>query len=219
MPYQDCTKMESTVRTETWSRPGYSEQRQKGPGTPIDRGDACTLTSIVDVRTGQFTYNGCDKFEETETTEYHTREDGAQIVVTGGAGTPISLGDACTVQISSSWSRVSGSPVSHAKGACCRTKTSWGNKPCQNCDRPVITTCIAMNYDHSSSYSGSRSLVRDDGVTVSTSSGTGTWTDSSTHCVDVSGVPPSSKSLSNKASSSTSNNSLINAWAVALGWK
>ena len=69
--YQDCTKMESTVRTETWSRPGYSEQRQKGSGTPIDRGDACTLTSTMDVRTGTFTYNGCDKYEETETTEYH----------------------------------------------------------------------------------------------------------------------------------------------------
>ena len=205
--YQDCAKMESTVRTETWSRPGYSEQRQKGPGVPIDRGNACTLTSTVDVRTGTFSYNDCDKYEETETTEYHTREDGAQIVTVAGAGTPISLGDACTVQISSTWSRVSGSPVMHNYvGECCRTcRITPGTMGC----------CGEWRY-HSSTYRGSRSLVRDDGVTVSTDNGTGVWDRSSKMCSwskDMDDPHP------NKAPSSTSNNSLINAWAVALGWK
>ena len=219
--YEDCDQLETTVVTETWSRPGYSEEREAGPGTPINHGDACTLTSTTDVRTGEFTYEDCEKFEETETTEYYTREDGAQIVIVAGAGEPISLGDACTIQVSSSWSRVSGSPATHAKGACCLVINMMSPGPPHNGKK----TCVSSDYHHSSSYSGSMSLVRDDGVTVSTESGTGTWSDTSIHCVRGGGswgslAPPgpATRSLSNNAPASTSNSALINTWAVELGW-
>ena len=204
--YEDCDKLETTVVTETWSRPGYSEEREAGPGTPINHGDACTLTSTVDVRTGTFTYEDCEKFEETETTEYYTREDGAQIVIVAGAGEPISLGDACTIQVSSSWSRVDGSPVTHTEGGCCRYDTNRGGQ----------RYCARQYWSHSSDYTGTRSVVRDDGVMVSTETGTGEWVNSSQYCGRCVGCSDAVRA--NKAPSTTSDHVLIQDWTGALGW-
>ena len=176
-----------------------------------------TLLRTETVSNGGVSYTGCTAYTTTVRREVYSRPDGSAYRKRVGSGSPTNPRNACTAEVTASWPRVDGSSVAHSRtGDCsipsrCTYEPSTLGTPGLVCSRRVVKS----TYAHSSRYRGTRTMRREDGHAVSTTTGTGTLANSSTYCHagNAGSVTPA-----NKAPAAVSDSGRISAWRSALGW-
>jgi hypothetical protein len=156
------------------------------------------LDRTEDVANGNTSYVGCDAFNVTDNTEIWVRPDGtfySKVIGPGAANDPR---NACSLQVTSSWPRISAQTlhVSGGPGGSCDNNGSADN---------------AVNAD--ATYEGSKTLLREDGDTVSSITVQKTVEGCSTYCRHTAS-PYSGASF---CPTSQSGSQVIN-WRNELGW-
>lgn len=103
------------------------------------------LSGTATVPSGAITYDGCDKFTETQNVEDWQRPDATTYQKTIGAGTPIGPINSCTLVVSNPWPYVSQRAPFYGSGGCGRGAQYW------------LVYC---------SYQADKELRRDDGLVI-----------------------------------------------------
>ena len=153
-----------------------------------------TLSGTETIESGTVTYEECGKYLNTQDVENWKRPDQSTYQKPVGEGTPTGPGDACTLQVSTTWNLKS-TYVRPARDYCKNTARD---------DSSVWYTDGSRRYGV---YEGVKTLIREDGVTISTQTGIG-----SEGCSTSCGTPPPACSATNSSVGS------ITGWRNGLGW-
>ena len=115
------------------------------------------LTGTATVASGTITYDGCDRYTDTQTVEIWQRPDVTSYEKPIGRGTPIGPTGACVLSVSPSWSLQS---------------TYTNNIRCSWTDTRG-SVHIGQFINNNGRYQGAKTLTREDGVVISTTNGAG----------------------------------------------
>lgn len=178
---------------------------------------AYALASRGDEPTGATSYEGCNAYSDTALTEVYERPDGSEYRKIVGPGDRLGPRNACVVEVSNNWSRVTGGTVSH-------TRTND-----QQCGRQWRQESIGedswegwhyfQSYYASSEYEGTKTMRREDGEAVSTTTGRRTLSQCSKYCQQANGHPfQGTYSASNRCPVTMTTPAQITTWRGELGW-